>query len=97
MSYNRAGFPANTNVTMTWRRESGVTQNGAVVRTNSSGAKNGTVVVPPGPAGLGQLRLKAGSIVKNVTVEIRPVFEILISHAKPGMKVPFTLSGAVPY
>ncbi len=92
VDYTISNFPANSTVTITWRRTSGSIITIDTVQTNASGAATGSFPVPATPGGAGQvITFTSGSVSKTATYEVAP--RIKVATGSVGDSVDVSLRG----
>jgi hypothetical protein len=94
VSYQATGFPANSSLTITWRRLNGSLLAIATVTTNSAGSVSGSFKVPATPGGPGQqIIFKAGTVSKTVLFEVVPRIKSNTNPAIRGQVADISLRG----
>ncbi len=94
ITYSVTGFPANTNVDITWQRLSGGHLLVETIRTNGSGVASGKFRVPATTGGPGQaIIFSGGGVTRTATFDIAPRIK---SNTNPGLRgqtIDFSLRG----
>jgi hypothetical protein len=87
-------FPANTALSLTWRRPGGSTVALSGITTDENGNATGIFSVPATEGGTGsQVTVSAGSTSVSVTLEVAPRISVSPGTVSPGDAVTVTLRG----
>jgi len=94
VTFTVSGFPANSDVAISWRRLSGSSIAIATVRTDANGFVSGSFKVPATTGGPGQqIIFKSGSVSRTALFELAPRVKSNTSPGLRGQAIDFSLRG----
>jgi hypothetical protein len=94
IGYTLTNFPANSAVTITWRRLTGSTIDLGTANTDANGSAVGTFVVPATPGGPGQqITFASGAVSQTVLFEVAPRVKVTPAEVSAGDEMNVSLRG----
>ncbi|MCC6705346.1 MAG: hypothetical protein IT334_10750, partial [Thermomicrobiales bacterium] len=94
VGYEAINFPANSVVSITWRRLTGSTIDLGTVTTDATGSATGSLKIPATPGGPGQIvTFTAGTVAETVTLEVKPRIKVTPATAGRGETIDISLRG----
>lgn len=91
--YTLSGFPANSNISITWKRPGGSTVALPAATANASGAATGSLTVPETTTGPNTLVFASGTTSRTITFVIDPTLSVTPEIAGAGESVTASVKG----